>query len=164
MRWDGLTIEDRFWSKVEKGEGCWEWTTATSAHGYGVFFLGRKLGKATGKKQTPASRVSFYFANGYWPDVCMHTCDNPPCVNPAHLKSGTTADNIADCLTKGRNAYGSRASQAKLRESEVKAIRNLIRLGISQREIARMFTVSRACIQLIGSGRNWRNMVTVCPA
>ena len=92
-------LVQRFWSKVKIGtpESCWEWTgSKTGTMGYGSFALN---GKATNAHRAywimthgPLDRKMF---------VC-HKCDNPPCVNPSHLFTGTALDNIRDCKAKGR--------------------------------------------------------------
>lgn len=92
------TFEQRFWSFVDKqgADECWPWTGAT-ARGYGHGHRDRK--------HFYAHRVSWEMANGQTLDsstVVRHTCDNPPCVNPAHLVIGTQGDNIADMTARGR--------------------------------------------------------------
>lgn len=51
-------------------------------------------------------RLVFLAAHGYLPEVVMHTCDNPRCVNPYHLVAGTVAANVKDRVKKGRNSKG----------------------------------------------------------
>lgn len=116
----------RFWSKVQKTDNCWIWTGGVfhCANGdYGRFWLGTK---ATGK-DLYAHRVSFELANGPIPDgvdVC-HSCDNPICVNPAHLWPGTHLDNMRDMYKKGRRtaAIGERVGTAKLTWDRVRSMR-----------------------------------------
>jgi len=52
-----------------------------------------------------AHRVCFVLVYGFLPEVVMHSCDNPPCCNPGHLKAGTKALNSADKIAKGRQVY-----------------------------------------------------------
>jgi hypothetical protein len=90
----------RFWSFVDRGGECWEWTGAAMHDGRGRISL-RGVPRA-------APRVSWLLATGenaagY---VC-HACDNPACVNPAHLWVGTALDNMRDKSAKGRH-YNTR--------------------------------------------------------
>ena len=98
-----LSAEQRFWLSVNK-EGpvhpihgqCWFWIASKRDRGYGTITLS---GKAIF-----AHRFIWALLNGTIPDgLCvLHKCDNPPCVNPAHLFLGTRADNMRDMVQKGR--------------------------------------------------------------
>jgi hypothetical protein len=91
----------RFWERVDTSAGpdaCWPWALGRNTMGYGRFYL-------TGGRARLASRVAFVIANGREPKpgyVSCHTCDNPPCCNPAHLYEGTFADNRRDAVLRMR--------------------------------------------------------------
>jgi hypothetical protein len=90
----------RFWSKVDiRGPNeCWPWKAYRTKKGYGRFsFNGRK-----DHKVVRANRCAFFLTHGYWPENGLHTCDNPPCCNPAHVYDGTPKQNTADMLSRGR--------------------------------------------------------------
>lgn len=94
------SLAERFWPKVERREPdeCWPWKASVTGRGYGRFALS---GKAR-----HAHRVSYEIANGQAPGdlFVLHRCDNPPCVNPAHLFLGTNTDNVRDAVAKGRHS------------------------------------------------------------
>lgn len=92
------TPEERFWSRVVKGgpDECWPWVGANT-RGYGIL--------SVNDKNTKSTRFSWALHHGVpFPEHldCCHTCDNPPCVNPAHLFPGTASDNAKDAVAKGR--------------------------------------------------------------
>lgn len=99
------TPEIRFWRKVKKGPGCWEWQGCTNLingrNGYGLWRANNKL--------WPAHRYAYTLLVGPIPAglfVC-HSCDNRKCVNPEHLWLGTAADNAHDRDRKGRTIVGT---------------------------------------------------------
>lgn len=81
------SVSERFWEKVEKGPGCWEWLSSKWRDGYGRFsVMGRRV---------PAHRVSWELSRSKIPDglVIDHLCKNTSCVNPDHLEPVTSREN-----------------------------------------------------------------------
>jgi hypothetical protein len=100
-----LTWRDvaRFWSKVEQRgiNECWPWLGETNAKGYGQFWV-----RAA---SVGPHRIACALANGPSNGLhALHACDNPSCVNPAHLRWGTMAENVEDRCERNRSARGSR--------------------------------------------------------
>ena len=147
------TLEQRFWAKVRKTEGCWLWIASTQRGGYGKLRIGPRS-----KGQIRASRYSWELHNGPIPDglyVCHH-CDNPPCVRPDHLFLGLPQENEWDKRQKGRNLVGERNHQAKLTAEKVKEIRARYATGgISQRQLAAEYAVSQGTLGPIVRGESW---------
>jgi len=91
----------RFESKVIRDDcmpdGCHIWTGHINRGGYGT--LGNN------NKEILAHRASYAIYKGEIPHgmIICHRCDNPPCVNPAHLFLGTVSDNAKDSVAKGRS-------------------------------------------------------------
>lgn len=88
----------RFWVKVDQTGGlnaCWHWTGARNKQtGYGRFNIRGNIYQA--------HRVALWIARREEGQETRHSCDNPPCCNPAHLKAGTHVENKADNVTRGR--------------------------------------------------------------
>ena len=146
------TIINRFWSKVNKTQDCWEWNTVDS-NGYGRFWLdGRNL---------LAHRFSYSLVNGPIQNNLhiMHTCDNPICVRPDHLKPGSRDDNMTDMVSKGRSAKGILNGNKKLTEQEVLEIRNLYATtNITYAELARRYNVDKTNIPPIVKRETWKHI------
>lgn len=96
-------IEERFWAKVDRcgSDECWPWIGRGRPDQHAKIRLAGK-----GSKSEGVHRVSWILAFGPIPDNLwvLHRCDNPRCVNPAHLFLGTVLDNNADRHRKGRYA------------------------------------------------------------
>lgn len=139
------TWRQRFWTRTEKGgTGCWQWMGKLFPNGYGCIH---------GPNNTShlAHRVSFFIANGYIDAslVVCHSCDNRRCVNPTHLFLGTIADNMLDCVNKGRFAHVCDYDMAE-------QIRTLYVAGCyTQKELGTLFGVSQQTISLVVRGEKW---------
>jgi hypothetical protein len=87
--------------------GCWVWTGAHNSKGYG-----RVTNVFPGQPRVVyAHRAMFFIVNGYLTPMIRHTCDNPPCCNPAHLLPGDRAENTQDALERNRFRSGPRGAK-----------------------------------------------------
>lgn len=158
-------VAERFWNKVtleselrpKMKELCWLWIGGKMRKGYGRFTSGKK-------NHLLAHRIAWQLTNGPIPEgMCvLHRCDNPACVNPAHLWLGTVQDNNQDMIEKGRFAPpekhanpGEKNPSAKLTWDQVRAIRR-VRAYYSQTELGSAFGVSQRTISFILRGEHWR--------
>src|SRR4051812_29714479 len=92
-----------FWLKVDASGDCWIWTGRRNDKGYGV--------ASAQKRPACAHRIAFVLSGGVLTDgkpQVLHTCDNRPCCNPAHLYAGTIRDNMDDRQNRQRTAKGER--------------------------------------------------------
>jgi len=141
-------------TNVKDVSGCWLWTASVAGRGYGQIKLPGQ------RKQIYAHRLSYLIHKGEDPgnkQVC-HTCDNPRCVNPEHLFIGTSQDNHDDMKNKERHTFGEKSGTAKLEENDVVQIKGMLKLGITQVKIAKMFGVSQIQISRINTGRQWQHI------
>jgi hypothetical protein len=152
------SAEQRFWACVKKAgpEECWEWQGRFDRDGYGRFF-------ANGA-ETKAHRFSYKLHKGAIPqnsNNILHSCpngDNRKCVNYNHLRPGTHAENVADMVSRKRNARGEAAGPSKLTRSQVDEIRELHSTGnYNYPEIGKLFNVYGATIRSIVKKITWKD-------
>lgn len=131
---------------IKNGE-CWEWKGGRTKNGYGTH------------RGTTAHRCAYEAVNGVIPAgmVVMHTCDNPPCINPAHLKLGTQQENLADMHRKGRAGdcrnFGEKHGRCKLKTEDVAAIRaEYAKGGVSQWALAHKYGIKQTQVSRIIRG------------
>ncbi len=92
-------------------------------------------------------------------ELVLHACDEPLCVNMAHLRVGTHEENMQDRCARKRTATRERHGMSKLTEQKVTEIRILLRNGVSTRKLATKFGVSQATIMWVKKNLHWREYV-----
>lgn len=157
-------VAERYWERVIRypDTECWGWNGGNSGFGYGVMTNenGRNI---------HAHRVSWRIHFGAIPaglDVC-HTCDNPPCSNPAHLFLGTHKENMLDCSAKKRSAAhragdgwrrGTDNGRAKLTDDLVRALRSGRKNGLTLKALAKHFGLGTTTVGHVIAGRTWSHV------
>jgi hypothetical protein len=162
---------ERFWEKVDKAttpDGCWTWTAGSDEDGYGHFKVDGRTWRASRWIFNQTNDAPL--ADG---EQVRHTCDNPPCVRPAHLIRGTSADNSRDMVSRARSARGARhGSQLhpdtvmrgtgnaahKLTDDEVQEIRARYANGELQIPLAKEFGVTQVTVSLITRRKTWTHL------
>lgn len=142
-----IVMEQRFWSKVQRGtdDECWEWMGSKSG-GYGV---------VASNPTTYAHRTAWELTHGDIPAglVVRHKCRGK-CCNPAHLELGTRAQNSADMIRDGTSTRGETNPHSILTEDQVREIKQRFRRGMGK-TLAAEYGVSEWTIYDIKSGRRW---------
>jgi hypothetical protein len=150
-------VAARFWAKMDTSggpEACWPWTGSVNVKGYGRV---RRDGVLSTTHRT-AWELSYGGPIPAGLSVC-HTCDNPPCCNPAHLFLGTNAENTADMVAKGRQVKGEEVNRARLTEWQVRQARARYALGgVSVRALAAELGINRETLRSLLRGLTWRHV------
>jgi hypothetical protein len=111
--------------------GCLCWSGATNEKGYGRIYGGQDSRGA--RVLVSTHRAAYYLKYGVWPDVVMHVCDTPSCVNVEHLVAGTQLDNMRDMREKGRGYDPSTLDYFAQREIQTLIAQGHTLLGLSAR-------------------------------
>ncbi|UTN93046.1 HNH endonuclease [Streptomyces phage Marky] len=145
-----MNVMQRFNAKWRKDPvtGCHVWTKGRKEKGYAQFWDGRNV-----RAHRWLYQRAHKLTDEQMPELLMHICDNPPCVNERHLMPGTHEENMADRREKQREARGLRNGAARLSDEIVSEIRKLgARGGFTQKAIGQKLGVSRAHVGSILRG------------
>ena len=118
-------MTERFWSKVNITDTCWEWTAARHSDGYGII---ARPGHGTGWLLAHRYSAMLHFGMFDRRLQVLHHCDNPPCVRPEHLFLGEHGVNMRDMVAKGRHIFQT--------NPEVAAARGRMGKGVPHKRIA----------------------------
>ena len=151
-------------SKVNEKTGCWEWQSSFKGQDklkrYGHLTVGSRVDGT--RRSIAAHRYAWEvfidkIPNGMW---VLHRCDNPSCVNPAHLFLGDRQDNVDDRERKQRNKMprltGERHPSAKLTWRQVEVLRKLLKKGAPRNLLVEWFKVSQRTISDIANYKTWK--------
>ena len=140
-------------------ENCIEFQGYKNKDGYGRKHSGGKMYLAHRLSYCKAKNIDIKEIDGL---VVMHVCDNPPCVNPEHLKLGTNQDNVDDKMKKGRhasnpNTRGEAHGRAKLTSDDVLRIREAVKFK-TQKEVGKIFGISNQHVSDIARRKKWAHL------
>ncbi len=145
------TIMDMEWLSARvsiEPNGCWRWTKSLTAGGYGQ--------ASVNGEHVTSHRAAFFIANGYWPVVARHKCDNRWCANPDHIENGTNADNARDFAERSNAHRGDSHERSKLSDVDVRIIKRALGLGFKNAALARRYGVDQSTISHIKRGARRR--------
>lgn len=144
-----ISVLERFWSKVNITQGCWEWQSAFQQNGYGILWDrgGNRLAHRFAYEMTYGKILK-----GLW---VLHKCDNKKCIRPSHLFLGDGSDNVHDALLKGRHAIEERHGLAKLTRPDVIQIRKSNDSGVM---LAKRFGVTTSTVSCVRRRKTWRTV------
>lgn len=174
LRKPAITLEEWFWSHVDSSGGpdvCWPWIGPRTGVSAVTYVRVRWQGQ-----QRMATHIALSLGRSIevGPDEqARHVvCDNPPCVNPAHLEPGSALDNSADKVAKGRQTRGDNhphrrhpellprglthpRGNARLSWDTVAVIRRRVAHGETQRAVAKSLGINPSTVSLVVSGKTW---------
>jgi HNH endonuclease len=153
-----LTEKDkfRFYQKVSAepdANGCLNWIGGKDPEGRGQFKIR--------EKQFRAPRIAYYLAAGNLSSdvMVLHSCDNPSCCNPDHLRTGSQFENMADVTRRKRwKRAGTSNGRCRLDEAKVREIRALRKGGMTLTSIGQKFGITFSTVHSICIGKLWKHI------
>ncbi|MCA1799728.1 MAG: hypothetical protein LC650_00275 [Actinobacteria bacterium] len=142
--------------KFQNNDECWPWPYSRDKGGYGRCWVNGKMEKVhqlalklSGEPRPPSPN-----------NHALHSCNNPPCFNPRHLRWGGNADNRQDQIRSGTQVIkeGETNGRARLTENEVLDILHLVTSGKTQVSVAEQYSVSSSIISDIINGKRWKSV------
>ena len=171
-----FSVEDiaKLWESMAIGgpDDCWLWQKGHQGAGYGMISVGPK----GSKKPMLAHRMSCELEHGppTGKQFALHSCDNPPCCNPRHLRWGTPKDNVHDAIKRNRASPPPRNTDYRRRDTQPKGeklwnqsltesvVREIWRLhlagGITTSAIASRVGAKQHAVADVVRGRSWRHL------
>jgi hypothetical protein len=151
---------ERFWLNVDvRGQDeCWIWTGAINERGYGRAYWSSTM------RSHGCHRIAWMLKRGPIPHgmLVLHSCDNPPCCNPDHLRLGTAGDNAKDRVDRGHQPKGASVPISKLTDEDVKMMREMYatKPNTTIIELANTCGVSYHTAYCAIIGETWRHVGT----
>lgn len=155
-----VSTEDLFWGcvDIQEPDKCWHWKEGKTEQGYGMAAFGYQ-NKVLCLRYS--HRIAYALANKKIPKLhVLHSCDNPPCCNPNHLREGTPAENMQDRHTRRFDYWYKRLleSQAqrtsyKYTESQIKQMVKLKSEGNSLVWISKEMNIPYTTLTCIMKGK-----------
>lgn len=148
----------KYWSRIDKQDGCWLWTGRRNKAGYGVVDMRgtsclahRLMLFWMGKLHNPANATR----SGVAP--VMHSCDNPRCVNPRHLAVGSHRQNGADAYARGLRPrkVGAETPWARFTTEQAVAIHADVAAGVPRKTVAYRLGVHRSLVDNLVIGKSY---------
>jgi hypothetical protein len=131
---------------------CLEWQGSRRSFGHGEL----RVNSRNDSVHRLMATLIYGEPNGRY---ALHSCDNPPCINPDHLRWGSQKENLLEMQAKGRKfiAYGEQTTSSKLTIADVREIRQLFP-SLNKSELARMYGVTQPTIRKVVENITWQNV------
>ena len=143
--------------RIGKPDECWEWKGGCGSKGYGIWQYSFNEYPRVGN----AHKRSYILFKEHPKDkLVLHKCGNRKCCNPDHLYAGTYKNNVEDAVEHG-TAYipypgkGESNVRSKLKEEQVREIKQMLAEGMTHKQIASIYGVTRPAITSIARDKTW---------